>query len=101
MTTTTDSQEDANRLAQALVTERLAACVQVLGPIRSTYWWQGAVETADEWMCLVKTTAAAYGAVERRIKELHSYDVPEITGVTISHGSTEYLDWIGAETAER
>ena len=63
MTTTRSAREDAERLARDLVERRLAACVQVLGPISSTYRWQGAVESAEEWLCLIKTTAARFDAV--------------------------------------
>ena len=98
VTTTLGSRDEADRLAGALVRERLAACVQVVGPIRSTYWWQGAVETAEEWLCLIKTADARYAALEARIKELHSYDVPEIVAVPITAGAAAYLDWIAAET---
>jgi len=93
-----DTGENADRIAAALVDERLAACVQVIGPIRSTYHWRGSVERAAEWLCLAKTTAAASEALMARIAELHSYDTPEITAVPIEHGSAAYLDWIRAET---
>ena len=101
VTTTVATREDADRLARSLVEERLAACVQVVGPIDSTYWWQGAVEVAQEWMCLVKTTEDRFDSLADRIRELHSYDVPEITAVPLVRGSAEYLRWIDAETATR
>lgn len=101
VTTAVESREDADRLARVLVDERLAACVQVIGPIGSTYWWQGAVEDAQEWLCLIKTAEHRFDALSARINELHSYDVPEITVVPIVKGSADYLDWIEAETAER
>ena len=96
--TTVGGREEADRLAGVLVGERLAACVQVVGPIWSTYWWQGEVETAEEWLCVVKTTEARYAAVEARVKALHSYEVPEITATPVVAGSAEYLDWVAAET---
>lgn len=96
--TTVESPDDADRLASSLIGERLAACVQRVGPIRSTYWWNGAVETAEEWLCLIKTAEDRYSALEGRIKELHSYEVPEITAVPISGGSAAYLNWITEET---
>jgi periplasmic divalent cation tolerance protein len=96
--TTVETEAEAGALADALVGERLAACVQVIGPIRSTYHWRGSVERAAEWLCLAKTTAAASEALMARIAELHSYDTPEITAVPIEHGSAAYLDWIRAET---
>jgi len=95
--TTVGGREEADRLAGVLVGERLAACVQVVGPIWSTYWWQGEVETAEEWLCVVKTTEARYAAVEARVKALHSYDVPEITATPVVAGSAEYLGWVAAE----
>jgi periplasmic divalent cation tolerance protein len=80
------------------VEERLAACAQVLGPLTSTYRWQGAVETADEWYCHLKTTAERWPALEARLRALHPYDVPEIIALPIAAGSRAYLDWITAET---
>lgn len=93
-----DSRENAERLARTVVEERLAACAQLLSPIRSTYWWQGKIEEADESLLLIKTTVERYPALEARIKELHPYDVPEIAALPITDGSPEYLAWIDAET---
>jgi periplasmic divalent cation tolerance protein len=92
--TTAGSEEEAGRIAQLLVERRLAACVQVVGPIVSRYRWQGEVEEAKEWQCLVKTTRAAYEAVEVAIREGHSYDEPEIIATPIVAGSAGYLTWI-------
>lgn len=92
--TTAGSEEEAGRIAERLVERRLAACVQVVGPIVSRYRWQGAVEEAREWQCLAKTTAAAYAAVEAAIREVHSYDEPEIIATPIVAGSPGYLAWI-------
>jgi periplasmic divalent cation tolerance protein len=98
VTTTTESQSHARTLARAIVQARLAACVQVLGPIESTYWWNDEVEIAEEWMCLMKTTSGRYPQLEELIKAQHTYEVPEITASPIAHGSDEYLQWIGRET---
>lgn len=95
--TAVGSRADADRIAAALVAGRLAACVQVLAPMTSTYRWQGAVETAEEWLLLVKTTADRYPAVEAAIRSLHPYDEPEIVALPIVAGSTGYLGWIEAE----
>lgn len=95
--TTTANQEDAERIARALVERRLAGCVQVVGPIHSTYWWEGAVETADEYLCLVKSSREAYPALEAAIQELHPYDVPEILAVPVAAGSAAYLTWLQGE----
>jgi periplasmic divalent cation tolerance protein len=99
--TTVGSEEEAGRIAELLVERRLAACVQVVGPIVSRYRWEGAVEEEREWQCLAKTTAAAYEAVEGAIREVHSYDEPEIIATPIVAGSAGYLAWIGNEVSER
>lgn len=93
--TTASSEAEAERISSALLERRLAACVQVLGPISSRYRWQGEVETAREWMCLAKTEALRYAELEAAIRELHSYDEPEIVATPIVAGSAGYLDWIG------
>jgi len=95
--TTTASREDAERIAEALVAERLAACVQVLGPIASTYRWQGAIETAQEWLCLVKSRGELYGKIEEAIRRLHPYEVPEILALPVVAGSPAYLAWLNGE----
>jgi periplasmic divalent cation tolerance protein len=92
--TTVGSEEDAERISDALVERRLAACVQTLGPIASRYRWQGAVETAREWQCLAKTEASRYPEVESAIRELHPYDEPEILATPIVAGSAGYLAWV-------
>jgi periplasmic divalent cation tolerance protein len=81
-------------MAAALVEERLAACVQVAGPIESTYRWKGKVERATEWYCHCKTTRARYPALEARVRELHPYDIPEIIVVPIVAALPAYLAWI-------
>jgi periplasmic divalent cation tolerance protein len=93
--TTTESQAEAEALAGALVSRRLAACVQVIGPIRSVYRWEGQVTAADEWLCQIKTTRAGYSALEAAIRELHAYDVPEIIATPTVAGSEAYLGWVG------
>jgi periplasmic divalent cation tolerance protein len=92
--TTIDSEEAAEEISAALVERGLAACVQVVGPISSTYRWQGEVERAREWTCVAKTTAARYPEVEAAIRELHTYEEPEIVATAIVAGSSGYLDWI-------
>ena len=94
--TTAGSEEEAERIAELLVERRLAACVQVVGPIASRYRWQGAIEEEREWQCLAKTTRAAYDAVEAAIREAHSYEEPEIIAIPIVAGSAGYLAWIEA-----
>ncbi len=84
----------AGRLAEALVGERLAACVNRIGPVQSTYTWQGAVETADETLLAIKTTAARYPALQARLRELHPYELPEIIATPVSNGLPDYLAWV-------
>src|SRR5262249_9373183 len=99
VSTAAGSGEEAERIAAALVERRLAACVQVMGPVRSVYRWQGAVERADEWLCLVKTTSKRYAEVESAIRELHSYECPEVIATPIVAGSETYLDWLADQTS--
>jgi periplasmic divalent cation tolerance protein len=96
--TTVDSTEGAERLARSITGARLAACVQIVGPIRSLYWWQDKVDDAQEWLLIIKSTSDLLSELERHIKANHSYDTPEITATAIPWGSAEYLGWISAET---
>lgn len=92
--TTAGSREEAEEIAHALVERRLAACVNLVGPIHSVYRWQGKVETAAEHLLLIKTTAALFDSVAKAIRELHSYELPECVELPIEAGSVEYLRWI-------
>ena len=89
----------AEKLAQALVDRRLAACVNVLAECTSIYRWKGEVGRAAEVPVLVKTRAARYGEVEAAIRELHPYELPEIVALPVTRGHDEYLRWVAAETA--
>ena len=89
---------EADRIAEVLVAERLAACVNILGGVRSVYRWQGAVERADEVAMIAKTTEALFDPLAARVRALHSYDTPAIVAWPIVAGDAAYLDWIGAET---
>ena len=88
----------AQRLAETLVGERLAACVNRLPAIRSTYRWQGAVTTDAEELLLIKTTAARFEALKARLLQLHPYALPELIAVPVEHGHAAYLDWVRAGT---
>ena len=90
----------ANAIALALVEEKFAACVNILPRVQSIYRWQGAVESAVEVPLLIKTTAAAYPALEAAIRERHPYDVPEIIALPITTGLPAYLNWLAAETRQ-
>lgn len=96
--TAIDSREGAQKIADTLVSRRLAACVQVSGPITSTYWWQGKMEQAEEWLCTAKTRRELYDQLEQAVREVHSYDVPEILAVKVVAGNADYLDWLSQET---
>jgi periplasmic divalent cation tolerance protein len=98
ITTTTENKTQAWEIAEKLVELRLAACVQVSGPIKSAYWWQGKIETAEEWVCSVKSKTALYNKVEKAILEIHPYEVPEIIAVPVVKGSKKYLTWIDETT---
>jgi len=96
--TTAASREEAERLAQELIARRQAACVQIGGPIRSVYRWAGTVESSEEWTMTIKTTAARYADVAATIKELHTYQTPELIALPILAGSADYLAWLQTET---
>lgn len=99
--TTTDSREKADRLASSAVESRLAACAQVIGPITSTFWWQGHVEAATEWVCILKTTAVRSDELMAHLRREHTYDTPEIVAIPIVGGNPGYLSWIARETGQR
>jgi periplasmic divalent cation tolerance protein len=96
--TTTDSRAEAIALGRAAVEARLAACAQVAGPIASTYWWEGGIERAEEWLVLLKLPAERFAELSAFLTERHSYDEPEIIGLPILAGSPGYLNWIRDET---
>jgi len=89
----------ARALAQKLVAERLAACVNILAPCRSVYRWQGALEEATEVPLFIKTTAATYPALEAAIRAEHPYELPEIVALPLTAGLPGYLAWVAEETA--
>jgi len=88
----------AESLADALITEQLAACVNILAPCRSVYRWQGSVQHDEEHPILIKTTEERYAALEQAIRTRHPYELPEIVAVRIERGLDAYLEWLAAET---
>ena len=96
---TAGSAEEADRLAQALVGEQLAACVNRVRSIQSVYRWQGKIEQSEEELLIIKTSRQLFPALERRVKELHSYSVPEIIALPVLEGSVEYLNWLRDQVA--
>ena len=93
--TTAGSEDEARKIAQHLVEHQLAACVNIVPRIQSIYRWQGKVESAEEWLLVIKTSAERFPAVRDAIRELHPYDLPECIAVGIEDGSAEYLQWLG------
>jgi periplasmic divalent cation tolerance protein len=98
--TTVATEKQAGAIAALLVEQRLAACVQVVGPMTSHYRWQGKIEMAGEYLCLAKSRAALYPEIEAAIKTIHPYEVAEIIALPIIAGSKEYLAWLAAEVRE-
>ena len=96
---TLPDRESAEKLAHALLEQRLAACVNLLPGATSVYWWQGRVESASETIMLIKTTMARYPALQAAIKAQHPYELPEIIAVPVSAGLPAYLEWIKTETS--
>ena len=95
---TAGSEAEAEILATALVEEHLAACVNILSPIRSIYRWEGKVADDREWLLLIKTRAERFAAVEAKVKALHSYQVPEVIALPIVAGAEGYMRWLRGET---
>src|SRR5215510_7393875 len=97
--TTAASQDGATKIAQALLEQKLAACVQIIGPIKSMYRWKGQIETAPEFQCWIKTRRAKYDIVAAVIRQNHTYEIPEILAIPIVDGAESYLRWIAGETS--
>ena len=97
---TAGSPAEGDRLARALVDERLAACVNRIGPVQSVYRWEGKIEQSEEQLLIIKTQRRLFAALEKRVRELHSYSVPEIVALPIIEGSQDYLRWLGDQTTD-
>jgi periplasmic divalent cation tolerance protein len=95
--TTTATRDEAEQIARMLVDARLAACAQVTGPVKSVYHWQGKVEEGDEWLCMLKTREDLFPKVESAIREVHSYQCPEIMATPIVAISDDYRAWLDRE----
>ena len=91
---TCGSEEEAEKIANSLVDERLAACVNIISPIRSIYRWEGKIWDEKEWLLIIKTQKRRFAELEKKVKSLHSYSVPEIIALPIAEGSTAYLKWL-------
>ncbi len=99
--TTLPDRASAERIAAALVTAGVAACINVLAECSSVYRWQGKVERATEVPLLIKTSRGAYARLEQSLRALHPYEVPEIIALPLDAGLPEYLDWVAQETASK
>ena len=95
---TAPNEEEASKISRTIVEERLAACVNIIRSVRSIYRWQGRVEDESEVLMIVKTKRTLFVRLQERVKELHSYEIPEIIGLPVIEGSKDYLDWLGQET---
>ncbi len=100
ITTSCGSQQEAEKIATHLVENHWAACVQILGPMTSIFWWENQVEKATEWKVSVKTRRSMIGRVNSAIREMHSYEVPEILALGILEGNSEYMKWFDEELNE-
>lgn len=97
--TTVGQKEAAEKLAQELVERRLAACVNIVGPIRSVYRWRDQIENQAEFLLMIKTTAACASQLRSALKALHPYELPECVELAVDGGSEEYLAWLAAEVS--
>ena len=97
--TTCGSSEEARRIAHELVQRRLAACVNIIPQMESVYRWKEEIETAGEWLLIIKTTASAFQKLCEAIRTLHSYDLPECVALVVDDGSAPYLEWIASSVA--
>ena len=95
------SEEEALKIAHSLVEERLAACVNLISPVRSIYRWEGKIWDEKEWILIIKTQKERFEELEKKVKSLHSYSVPEIIGLPIVEGSSSYLQWLLEETTKK
>ena len=100
VSTATDKREDAESISKAIVENRLAACVQISGPIISIYRWKKKMMKTEEWLLTMKTKKGLYPKLEQAIKNFHPYEVPEIIAVPIIAGSKNYLAWVEKETED-
>jgi len=96
---TAGSAEEAAAIGRTLIEERLAACANIVPGIRSIYRWKGKIYDEQEFLLIIKTRTSLFEAVQKRVKELHSYEVPEIISFPVARGLPQYLEWVQAETA--
>ena len=95
---TVSSADEARKVGKEIVSQRLAACVNILGPIQSMYWWKGNLQEDNEMVVIAKTTAALLPRLIERVKAVHSYEIPCIVALPLTEGNPDFLDWIAQET---
>ena len=95
--TTVEQRVDAEKIAKYLVEKHIAACVQIIGPLTSYFHWQGRMDTAQEYLCLIKSRNDLFPEIEAAIKSMHPYDVPEIIATPVTNGGKDYLNWLASE----
>ncbi|MFC1594029.1 divalent-cation tolerance protein CutA [Candidatus Omnitrophota bacterium] len=95
---TAANKEEAQKISNGLIQEKLAACVNVIDGVNSIFWWEGKVDSAQETLLVIKTKQSLFEELEKKVKELHSYDCPEIIALSITAGNKAYLDWIDDST---
>lgn len=98
ITTTTDNREALEKIGRHLVASRLVACIQIIGPVKSIYWWKDKVEETEEWLGIMKTRKSLYARVEAEIRTLHAYELPEIVAFEASDMLLPYREWVRNET---
>ena len=98
---TTSIDEEAERIANKLLTQRKAACVNIIPKVRSLFWWKGELDSADEAVLIVKTKASLVDQIVSLVREAHSYEVPEVIALPIVAGAEDYLNWVRGETTQK
>lgn len=95
---TASSKEEAEKIAKGVLEEKLAACVNIIDAVHSHFWWQGKIDSAEEALLIIKTKKTLINKLIRKVKSIHSYELPEIIALPIIYGSKEYLDWVNEST---
>lgn len=98
---TAKTREEAEKIGRTLVTEGLAACVNLVTPVSSIFSWEGKIEQEEEALLIIKSLSSLFGKLEARVKEIHSYQVPEIIALPVTAGSNRYLEWVKSVCQEK
>ncbi len=94
--TMVSDKKEATKIAQSLLKERLIACANIVGPVSSLFWWEGKINKANEFLVIMKSRKNLFKKLSERVKELHSYEVPEVIALPVTEGLPSYLNWLGA-----